>query len=71
MIKAPIDFEVIKDGKRQIIPILVPWSISMRSIVIKEIKKLEVNDSTKVIHAFHDDVCLMRKFRIGLEEYKS
>ena len=70
MTNAPIEFEVSTRNGIQTMPRMVPWSIAMRSVVIKEIRKIQGAEGQRVLHAFHDDVCLMRKFRITPEDTK-
>lgn len=65
MTQAPIEFEVATNRGIQTISRMVPWTIAMRSIVIKEIDKIEKTEGNTVLHAFQDEVCLMRKFRIA------
>ena len=64
MTKTPIDFEIITPNGLQMKTIMLPWVVTMRSIVTREIGKIEAVDGNQVIHVFQNEECLMRKFGI-------
>lgn len=70
MTKVPVEFHSLDQNTGRITAMsrMIPWTIAMRTVLIKEIKEIEKSGHHKVLHAFQDHEDLMRKFRVSRED---